>query len=1116
MPRRRRHATIDGESPASRRRRIVRINQQRSEQRRRVVVLPSQVSTPDSPETRRRRQRRYSYRRCHGLPSETPPTPVVPPIEDDSSCRTYLPMTATLTELTPVVYTADDDDCVRTTTIPSPVCATNTGARPTIRRNLMNTRERNNEDLNDCLKKLINGEEPRFRKLEDHPDGTNIRVDFFKSITNYGMIYCVVCKEKRLVKYRAREDGTCKRCVNNLNAFGEYLYGASNNMDPFCNGYPDLPKLSTIEEMLISKVFVVMQMYRISGTGAVGYKGHCLNVQHDIEQVSAWCRVLPWLPNELPIYIIRMVRTDNVSLKLFKVNLDKVRRWLMFLKLNHPEYRNVQIDYDRFSVLSSLTDDDGDVNITTGLTQISEEEETTDVTDNNDTSNSTTSDDDNNVVIEPEIDNGPEQGGATSFAVDDSDEVIQETHIFLPADRLNTESDQQLITTILRDEYGTNENPFAVNVDNTNTLNDYNTPSLQSMAFPTLFPYGVGDITMRTRRYDVTFTNAMKHYLNYAVYDPRLNTHIFPFAEHSRWVHWAQNTEERHRFNSQRTVFLRKNEGIANLSEQELRRIINEGGDEFNALIRKMHVYNANIIGSSSYFYKKRKELEALMETAGMPTGWFTLSAADNHWSDLHNLLYSTRCLHDDVGYDTMTEKQKTRFRISMVLRYPHIVDEYFQTRVKLFIKSFLVDKQSLDCKYYWYRIEYQQRGTAHVHGCFRLNSDPGITKLCEKVRDGRIAARKLQLAGLRVRCREVYDGRTSDDVFVERDKLDLNQVEYRTTYTRDEIEALQRTVEESIGIEEKVCAYNDFLFSTYNEDPPSDAFKEERDVNTKFAHTDTNVHPSTLCHGSCNSLSAYQLNTHYCKLVNTVQRHFCSPYCWVNEEKDCRFSYPHWPKDKSHIAITEHIVSRKQKRNNEEVDVSVLRYTIDLKSRRNDYWVNSHNKTALQSWMANIDMRLVCDIGKVVDYLTKYITKTEKTLTRAAEGVITCIMTRTFAEGNDVITTLRRIMGKLLGCRMMSQQESCHLINSFALVSSSHNFILVNVIPTANVIGDMTDEPAEETALEHVPDDIATVYSLLEMYGMRNNADKYYHTTASTLQLREFNVSEMIFHTFC
>ena len=138
MPRRRRYAVLEGEYPSSRRRRLETMG--RTTSRQRQAALSVQVSTPDTPQTRRRRQRRHSQRRVQGLPSATPPTPVVP-VEDDASCHTYLPLTDTASVLTTTVYTADDDDRVRTTTIPSPVCETNPGVQPTIRRNLINSRE---------------------------------------------------------------------------------------------------------------------------------------------------------------------------------------------------------------------------------------------------------------------------------------------------------------------------------------------------------------------------------------------------------------------------------------------------------------------------------------------------------------------------------------------------------------------------------------------------------------------------------------------------------------------------------------------------------------------------------------------------------------------------------------------------------------------------------------------------------------------------------------------------------------------------------------------------------------------------------------------------------------
>ncbi len=66
----------------------------------------------------------------------------------------------------------------------------------------------------------------------------------------------------------------------------------------------------------------------------------------------------------------------------------------------------------------------------------------------------------------------------------------------------------------------------------------------------------------------------------------------------------------------------------ANLTEEELRDIIREGGNWLNELIRRMQRYNSIIIGSALYFYLRRLELESLCEKEELPTVWFTLSTA--------------------------------------------------------------------------------------------------------------------------------------------------------------------------------------------------------------------------------------------------------------------------------------------------------------------------------------------------------------------------------------------------------------------------------------------------------------------------------------------------------
>ena len=86
------------------------------------------------------------------------------------------------------------------------------------------------------------------------------------------------------------------------------------------------------------------------------------------------------------------------------------------------------------------------------------------------------------------------------------------------------------------------------------------------MSFPTLFPHGNGDATCKDRCHAVTLTEANAHLLKYCVMKtsfasnyPLKYKYNYPVPDHTTWHHWEQNTAERHRHNTQKTVFLQKN-----------------------------------------------------------------------------------------------------------------------------------------------------------------------------------------------------------------------------------------------------------------------------------------------------------------------------------------------------------------------------------------------------------------------------------------------------------------------------------------------------------------------------------------------------------------------------
>ena len=97
------------------------------------------------------------------------------------------------------------------------------------------------------------------------------------------------------------------------------------------------------------------------------------------------------------------------------------------------------------------------------------------------------------------------------------------------------------------------------------------------------------------------------------------------------------------------------------------------------------------------------------MQDQGSSTLWFTFSDADNLWLDLH-------APGPMLGVH-FNQKEKVKLRAKWVRQNPHVVDAYFFHRVKFMVEK-LFGVQGLEMVWVWFRIEFQARGTAHVHGC--------------------------------------------------------------------------------------------------------------------------------------------------------------------------------------------------------------------------------------------------------------------------------------------------------------------------------------------------------------------------------------------------------------
>ena len=696
--------------------------------------------------------------------------------------------------------------------------------------------------------------------LHETEEVKKVQSDFCKSMSDQSVHICGTCSEYKLLPRKTQDCGNfinyeCTRCKTDKKKQNYSNFSSLNDMDP--KKMPrHLPKLSTIEEMLIAKAEPLMTIYRLTN-GALGHKGHVCTVAQNLGE---FCNEFPRKVADLSVVIVKKKVSDAAPTHAdFKVNREKVQNWLKWLKENHRSYRNITID------ASSLQDLPEEDNVASQL--FSYVEEATDASEAQD------------VEMEdaPTTQRGPEQGGASG-----NDAELE--RVFIPTRLIGDprkSEEEDIRDTVL----GTRENPLSYPAAGA-PLSEFTTPHLQAMTFPTLFPYGVGDVTFGDRLYPVTLTDSNKHLTRYAeVIDGKLETR---FASHPRWAHWAQNMAERHRMLSQRNVYLQRHPDDALMTEEELLKIINEGGVGLNEILSKMQSYNANITGTPAYFYNKRKELEALMEQEGLPTLWFTLSAADNHWEDLHVLLGSESHLGPDA-----TEEDRAKARRKAVRDYPQIVDEFIDIRAKKLVETFF-GKHGLEAKWYWFRGEFQKRGTLHIHGCLRLENAPDLNILGAVIYRGRAAHRVLSHVGIEKRDYlspleiSQLKHQMVDDEWTEEDKVTLTLEQL----SEEEIHDLKEDVKEGIFASIVVAEYNDFIVTTTHLNPPSDAREEKRSEETIYNPATDGCHPCTTKYSDWDCTSMEEKEEQYMKIINTCERHKCNEnYCM--RKGDCRFHYP-------------------------------------------------------------------------------------------------------------------------------------------------------------------------------------------------------------------------------
>lgn len=130
-------------------------------------------------------------------------------------------------------------------------------------------------------------------------------------------------------------------------------------------------------------------------------------------------------------------------------------------------------------------------------------------------------------------------------------------------------------------------------------------------------------------------------------------------------------------------------------------------------LVDNMHLTMRNIRGSASYWNKCCSELIAMVRTLGPPTWFLTFSCNDLNWPDMIKAL-----LIADGRSNVDVEGLSFPERLNLVQKQQVVLARQFTLRVNCLMRFLKINKVCLGGPIvdFWYRIEFQNRGSPHLH----------------------------------------------------------------------------------------------------------------------------------------------------------------------------------------------------------------------------------------------------------------------------------------------------------------------------------------------------------------------------------------------------------------
>nr|XP_034317093.1 uncharacterized protein LOC117686351 [Crassostrea gigas] len=390
------------------------------------------------------------------------------------------------------------------------------------------------------------------------------------------------------------------------------------------------------------------------------------------------------------------------------------------------------------------------------------------------------------------------------------------------------------------------------------------------------------------------------------------------------------------------------------------------------------------IRGTPAYWSATQKDLFAMLRQLGIPTWFCSFSSAEYRWNDAISSLLKQ--LNDERNPDLLDWTEKNEILRSN----PVTVARMFEHRFRIFQRDVIHSPSEPIGKIadFFQRVEFQQRGSPHMHCLFWVENAPKIDV------DGKEAVA------------EFIDRYVTCAVPTENEDSELRKIVL-------DVQQHSKKHSKSCKKNGKECRFNfprppsqrTFITEKHDDDD-EDETAEIQDVHQR---------------NSTSNLTKSQAKEILLSVWNKIQTD-CDGY-----------------------ETTEDIfedLSLNQDTYQNAMNVLSEKLTVVLKRHPNELWTNQYNPCLLKCWDANMDIQYVLDPFSCIVYIVSYISKSEREM-----GMLLKQTNVEAQEGNlDAKQTLKKIGSAYLTHREVTAQEAVYRVCNLRMKEASRKVIFIPV----------------------------------------------------------------------